>query len=103
MNGGPHFIVDVQVEFFGDLQRYGKRVRNLVLQSSGTGPATHLDLQVRIIDKHARFFSLEDFVLQGSTLNCSPVRLLPAHSKRILQRVEPEVRLPPSLMSLVDR
>lgn len=80
MNGDPHFIVDVQVEFFGDLQRYGKRVRNLVLQSSGIGPATHLNLQVRALDKHARFFSLKDFVLQGSTLNCQPVRLLSDHS-----------------------
>ena len=46
MNGSPHFIVDVYTELLGDLQRYGKRVRDLVLQGSGTGPATHLNFQV---------------------------------------------------------
>ena len=103
MNGSPHFVVYVHIECFGDLQRYGKRVRDVVFQSAGTGPATHLNLQIRVIDKHARFFTLEDLVLQGSSLNCPPVRLLPSHSKRLLRRVEPEIRPAPSLVPLVDR
>ena len=80
MNGSPHFIVDVYADLLGDLQRDGKRVRDLVLQGSGTGPATHLNFQIPTLDEHARSFALKDFVLQGSALNCPPVRLLPAHS-----------------------
>ena len=102
MNGSPHFVVYVHIECLGDLQRYGKRVRDLGLQGSSSGPATHLNLQVLVLDIHARFFAFEDLVLQGSSLNCPPVRLLSTHSKRLLRRVEPEIRPPPSLMSLVD-
>ena len=80
MNGSPHFVVYVHIEPLGDLQRYGKRVRDLVLQGSGTGPATHLNFKVLALDEHTRFFALKDFVLQGSALNCPPVCLLPAHS-----------------------
>ena len=103
MNGSPHFVVYVHIECFGDLQRYGERVRDLGLQGSSTRPATHLNLQILVLDIHARSFASEDLVLQGSSLNCPPVRLLPTHSKRLLRRVEPEIRPPPSLMSLVDR
>lgn len=80
MNGSPHFVVYVHIEFLGDLQRDGKRVRDLVLQDPGAGPATHLNFQVLALDEHARSFALKDLVLQGSALNCPPVRLLPAHS-----------------------
>ena len=103
MNGSPHFVVYVHIECFGDLQRYGKRVRDLVLQGSSTGPAAHLNLQVLALDKHARSFAFEDLMLQGSSPNCAPVRLLPTHSERVLRRVEPEIRPAPSQMSLVDR
>ena len=96
MNGSPHFVVYVHIERLCDLQRYGKRVRDLVLQGSGIGPATHLNLQIRIIEEHARFFAFEDLVLQGSALNCPPIRLLPLHLKWMLRRVEPEIRPAPA-------
>ncbi len=60
MDGSPHFVVYVHIECFGDLQRYGKRVRDLVLQGSSTGLAAHLNLQVFALDKPARPFAFEE-------------------------------------------
>ena len=63
INSGPHLIVYVYIEFLSNLQCCGKRVWDLVLQSSSIGPATHVDFQICTFKKHSCFFAFEDFVL----------------------------------------
>ena len=76
MYAGSHFIVYVDVELFGNLQGRCECVRNLVVKSAGACPAAHLNVQTLAINEHTGFFAFEDLVLQCSTLDCLPVRLL---------------------------
>ena len=76
MYAGSHFIVYVDVEFFGNLQGRCECVRDLVVKSACTCPAAHLNFETIAVDEHTGFFAFEDLVLQCSSLNCLPVRLL---------------------------
>ena len=89
MYAGSHFIVDVDVEFLGDLQCRSQCVRDLVVKSAGAGPAAHLNLQTFAVYEYTGFFAFKDLVLQCSTLNCLPIRLLPLNRQRGRRRSKP--------------
>lgn len=43
VNRPTNFVVDVDAEFLGHLQRYGKRVGDFFFQAPGPGPAADLN------------------------------------------------------------
>ena len=103
MYAGSHFIVYVDVELFGNLQRRSECVRDLVVKGAGARSAAHLNFETLAVNEHTSFVAFENFVLQCSTLSCLPVCLLPLYPQRRLRRGKPEICPPPTLVPRIDR